>query len=43
MSDGMGLLQPFALLSSVIVAYINDGYLRGATDDSHGSTETQLQ
>ena len=26
-SAGMGLLQPFALFSSVIVTYTNDGYL----------------
>lgn len=36
----MGLVQLFALLSNVAITYINDDYLRGATDESQELTRT---
>ena len=45
-SDGIGLVQPSAVPSSVVAAYTNDAYLRDAyrclqvpIDESQGPTE----
>jgi hypothetical protein len=36
----MGLVPLFVLLSNVAITYINDDYLRGATDESQDLTKT---